>query len=168
MLSSFDVHGTALILTRGDPAPRTLHLVPGDPDAEPKAADSRAEDDRTVADPQLHRLTVNDAIASGKPTVVVISTPVLCVSRFCGPITDTAASIADEYGDRANLIHIEVWRDFEHRNLNRDAAEWIYPESATDAAEPWLFLVDRQGAIVQRWDKVANADSLRAALDGFL
>jgi hypothetical protein len=31
---------------------------------------------------------VADAIAAGRPVMVVGSTPVFCVSRFCGPITD--------------------------------------------------------------------------------
>ena len=166
--AAFDVHETAAIPTEGDPAPRTVNLLPGDPEAPAKAVDSRAEDDGSVPDPQLHSLTVADAIATGKPTVVVISTPVFCVSRFCGPITDTVAGIADEYGDRANFVHIEVWRDFENKNLNRGAAEWIYPNPSTDAAEPWVFLVDGQGTITKRWDNIANGGAIRSALDALL
>jgi hypothetical protein len=166
--ASFEVAPTAAIPAAGDPAPRTVNLLPGDPEAPVKAVDSRAEPDGSVPDPELHLRTVADAINSGKPTLVVISTPVFCVSRFCGPITDTVSTMAAEYGDRANFIHIEVWRDFENTTLNRGAAEWIYPDPSTDAREPWVFLVDRQGTVSQRWDNVANGRAMRDAVDQLL
>lgn len=164
-LAAFEVGDTAKLPAAGDPAPRTQNLLPGAADAPPKAVDSRAEDDGTVPDPQLHRLTVDQAISTGKPTLVVVSTPVFCVSRFCGPITDAVDAMATEYGDRANFVHIEVWRDFEGKAINRAAAEWIYPDQSVDAREPWVFLVDGSGTIVRRWDNVANGAQMRAALD---
>ena len=161
---AFQVRDTALLPVAGDPAPRTENLLVG-ADAPVKAIDSRAEEDGSVPDPQLHELTVTQAIATGKPTVVVISTPVFCVSRFCGPITDAVDAMATEYGDRANFVHIEVWRDFEGKALNKGAAEWIYPTPEADAAEPYVFLVDGAGTIVERWDNVTNGRALRTALD---
>jgi hypothetical protein len=162
--AAFEVLPTAAIPAAGDMAPRTENLLPGAADAPVKAVDSRAEDDGTVPDPALHRLTVAQAIATGEPTVVVISTPVFCVSRFCGPITDTVDAIAAEQGDQANFVHIEVWRDYEGKAVNKGAAEWIYPNPQTDASEPWVFLVDGSGRIVRRWDNVTNGADLRAAL----
>src|SRR3546814_4517134 len=84
-------------------------------------------EDGSGPDPELHQLTVADAVATGRLTMVVVSTPVFCVSRFCGPITDSVQELAAPYGDRANFVHIEVWRDFERNKLNRGAAERIYP-----------------------------------------
>ena len=165
---SFEVAETTHVPNAGDTAPTTVNLLPGDPEAPAKAVDSRAEDNGTVPDPELHSVTVADAIGTGKPTLVVISTPVFCVSRFCGPITDTVSKIAGEYKDRANFVHIEVWRDFENAVLNKAAAEWIYPDPSTDGREPWVFLIDGHGTITQRWDNVANGASMRASLDRLL
>lgn len=162
---AFQVLDTALVPAAGDPAPRTENLLVGAPGAPVEAIDSRAEEDGSVPDPQLHELTVAQAIATGKPTVVVISTPVFCVSRFCGPITDAVDAMATEYGDRANFVHIEVWRDFEGKALNKGAAEWIYLTPEAGGAEPWVFLVDGAGTIVERWDNVTNGRALRTALD---
>lgn len=162
---AFQVRDTALLPVAGDSAPRTENLLVGAADAPVKAIDSRAEEDGSVPDPQLHELTVAQAIATGRPTVVVISTPVFCVSRFCGPITDAVDAMATEYGDRANFVHIEVWRDFEGKALNKGAAEWIYPTPEADAAEPYVFLIDGAGTIVERWDNVTNGRALRTALD---
>lgn len=163
--AAFEVAEEHRIVTAGDPAPRTENLLPGDPDAPVKAVDSRAEDDGTVPDPELHQLTVKDAIASGRPTLVVVSTPVFCVSRFCGPITDSIQTLVPDYDGRANFVHIEVWRDFEGNALNQGAAEWIYPDEDTDPFEPWVFLIDGDGTVLQRWDNVANLDDVDAALE---
>lgn len=166
--AAFEVQPEHQIVNAGDPAPRTVNLLPGTTEAPPKAVDSRAEDDGTVPDPDLHRLTVADATATGKPTLVVVSTPVFCVSRFCGPITDSVQALAVEFGDRANFVHIEVWKDFEGNVLNRGAAEWIYPDESVDPFEPWVFLIDGTGTVVQRWDNVANQVALAAALSGLV
>ena len=162
--AAFEVASEHRIVNTGDEAPRTENLLPGDPDAPVKAVDSRAEDDGTVPDPELHELTVAAAIASGKPTIVVVSTPVFCVSRFCGPITDSIQTLVPDYTDRANFVHIEVWRDFEGNALNRGAAEWIYPDEDADPSEPWVFLVGGDGTVLRRWDNVANLDSVESAL----
>ena len=164
--AAFEVAAEHRIVAAGDDAPRTENLLPGDPDAPVKAIDSRAEDDGSVPDPELHELTVADAISSGKPTVVVVSTPVFCVSQFCGPITDSIQTLVPNYEGQANFVHIEVWRDFEGNALNRGAAEWIYPDEEADPSEPWVFLVDGDGTVLQRWDNVANLDSVESALDG--
>ena len=59
----------------------------------------------------------------------------------------------------------ETAPDFEGNALNRGAAEWIYPDEDTDPAEPWVFLVDGDGTVLERWDNVANSDDVAAAVD---
>lgn len=163
--AAFPVAAKPALPAPGDPAPRTENLMPGATDAPPKAIDSRADAAGKVPDSALHQMTVAAALATRKPTVVVVSTPVYCVSQFCGPITDTVETIAGEFAGKANFVHIEVWRDFEKKQLNRHAAEWMYPNGADEAREPFVFLVDANGTIVQRWDNVANGGVIRAALD---
>jgi len=148
----------------GDPAPRTQNLLPGDPDAPPDAVDSRAEDDGTVPDPDLHEETVAAAIDAGRPIMVVISTPVYCVSRFCGPITDTVQELAQEHGARMDFVHLEVFRDFEANTLNKAAVEWIWPDRLGEPAKPWVVLVDAGGTVIERWDNVASERSLTEAV----
>ena len=163
--AAFQVGDDTHVPVVGEPAPRTENLLPGDPDAPPTAVDSRADDDGSVPDPELHGETVAAAIAAGRPVMVVVSTPVYCVSRFCGPITDTVQQLAAENSDEnMAFVHIEVWRDFETETINKAAAEWIWPDQAGDPAEPWVFLVDGEGTIVERWDNVATEASLRDAV----
>jgi peroxiredoxin len=95
--------------------------------------------------------------------VVVVSTPTYCVSQFCGPITETVEGLADEYGDVAEFVHLEVWEDFNENVLNDAAAAWIQTESG--GGEPWTFLVGADGRIAARWDNVLDADELRDLLE---
>ena len=97
--------------------------------------------------------------------MVVVSTPVFCVSRFCGPITDAVQELAQRYGDDVDFVHLEVWQDFETQTVNDAAAEWIWPDQRGDAAEPWVFLVGADGIILRRWDNVATEASMNAVLE---
>jgi hypothetical protein len=72
--------------------------------------------------------------------------------------------LAGRFGDRADFIHLEVWRDFEAQELNPAAAAWI--QTTSGGNEPWVFLVDANGTIVARWDNVLDTDELEALLSG--
>ncbi len=99
--------------------------------------------------------------------MVVVSTPVYCVSRFCGPITDTVQELAQEYGEQMDFVHLEVWADFENRVVSPSAAEWILRGNG-DGNEPWVFVVDADGVITHRFDNVANQTVLDAAIQEVL
>lgn len=166
--AAFEVLERSAIPTVGDPAPRTRQPLAGDPEVDPRAIDSRAGTDRPLPDPELHDITIADAIATGRPAMVVVSTPTFCVSRFCGPITDSVHELALRFGDRMAFIHLEVWQDFEANLVNPAAAEWIAPTPDTDAAEPWVFVINGNGIIVQRFDNVASEAELLAAVEAVL
>ena len=163
--AQFDVAAKPAVVTVGSPAPRTENALPGVSGVPPKAVDSRAEPDGAVPDPELHSKTVSAAVATGRPTMVVISTPVYCVSQFCGPITDLVQRLAGQHGDRMNFVHLEVWFDFEKKQLNKSAGEWIVSPGSQDAAEPWVFLVGGDGRILERWDNVASEVELLPAVE---
>jgi predicted small secreted protein len=151
----------------GDEAPRSRNLTIADVeagDALPVAVDSRAQgEDDEVPDHHLHDTTVADALDDGRPVVAILSTPTYCVSAFCGPLTVEFARLAEEREDDAAFIHIEVWRDFEARELNEAAAEWIQTEAGGN--EPWVFLVDGDGIVQGRWDNVVDVADLERRLD---
>jgi hypothetical protein len=147
----------------GERAPRTDNLTLSTKDAPTEAIDSRARDGEEIPDPELHRMTIADSIRRGEPALVVFATPVYCVSRFCGPITDMAAALAADYGDKVNVIHVEIWRDFQNTVVNKGAAEWIYRDE--DLTEPWIYLIDSKGKIAARWDNVAARQEIEPLLE---
>lgn len=150
----------------GDEAPLTDNLTVDDVDGEVvrgAMVDSRAGDDAEVPDPHIHDTTIADAIEDGRPVVALFATPVFCVSQFCGPITETFAELAEEYEDRADFVHVEIWKDHEAQELNDAAAEWIQTEHGGN--EPWTFLVHEDGRVAARWDNVLDADALIEELE---
>lgn len=167
-MGAFEVLARSDVPAVGDPAPRTRQALAGDPGVHPKAVDSRAGEDRPIPDPELHDVTIDDAIAAGRPVMVVVSTPTFCVSRFCGPITDSVQELALRFGDRMDFIHLEVWQDFTANTLNPAAAEWIAPTPETDGGEPWVFVIDANGVIIQRFDNVATDTDLLAAVEALV
>ena len=158
----FEVYEKHRFPAVGDKAPRTDNLTAGSKDAPPEAIDSRSRDGEPLPDPELHQMTIAESIERGEPALVVFATPVYCVSRFCGPITDMVAELQTVYGDRANFIHVEVWRNFEGTVVNKGAADWIYRND--DLLEPWVYLIDAEGRIAQRWDNVATRAEIEPVL----
>jgi hypothetical protein len=150
----------------GDEAPASENLTLADVEAgtvEPAAVDSRAIDGGEIPDPHLHDSTIADSLAEGRPIVAVFSTPVYCVSRFCGPLVEVLADTATRYEDRADFVMVEVWEDFDEQQLNAAAAEWIQTEQGGN--EPWVFLVGEDGRIEHRWDNVLDLAELEDLLD---
>jgi hypothetical protein len=161
----FEVVAESQLPFPGQPAPRTDNPLPGAAGVDLQSIDSRAKGGAAVPDQALHSTSIASALAAGKPTVVVVSTPVYCVSQFCGPITDSVGRLAATYGDRVAFVHLEVWKDFEKKVVNPFAAEWIAPRNGVgDTKEPWVFLVGGDGIVKQRFDNVVGDDALAAAV----
>ena len=59
-------------------------------------------------DPAFYSLSILDAIAAGKPFVVVFATPALCTSGVCGPALDQAAQ---EDGREAGERQVDSYRE---------------------------------------------------------
>jgi hypothetical protein len=144
-------------------APHTDNPVIGDTGVSPVAIDSRAVGGAPVPDKQLHMTSIADAIDAGHPALVVFSTPVYCVSRFCGPVTDLVAQLAAEYGDRADFIHVEIYQDFEAGKVNQAALDWLKPANG-DLREPWIFLIGADGRIAASWDTVVTRSEIEPLL----
>lgn len=147
----------------GEAALETENLTVDSTDAPPAAVDSRAADAGEVPDPELHEWTIARAIEEGRPALIVFSTPVYCVSRFCGPVTDLVADLAARYDDRAVFVHVEIWRDFQESTINRAAADWLFRDD--NLTEPWLYLIGADGTIADRWAVLWREVEIEAALE---
>ena len=150
----------------GQEAPPSDNAVIGD-DVPASELDSRATRQNDIPDPALHQRSIADAIERGEPSVIVFSTPVYCVSRFCGPVTDLIEDLERSYGDDAAFIHVEIWRDFEANEANPTAIEWL-ADPTGGITEPWLFLVDGDGTVVDRWDNLFVQDEVEDGLADLL
>jgi hypothetical protein len=161
--SAFGVNTKYIVPGPGDKALASDSLTVNSSGVPPAAIDSRASSVSNIPDAALHQLSIADALKQSKPLVVVFSTPVFCVSQFCGPVTDMVADLQKQYGDKANFIHIEIWKDFQNQQINDATRDWLYRNGNLN--EPWVFLIGSDGTILNRWDNVATKGELTPALD---
>lgn len=158
----FEVRAEHQVPAAGDPAPDvSTPTLASDLPAE--AIDSRAGLDGAVPDEILHRTDLAEALAAGRPAVVVFSTPTYCTSRFCGPITDTVEQLAHRHQDRAAFVHVEIWENIDQNRMTAAVEPWIATEHS--GSEPWVFLIGADGTITARWDNVLDEAELAALLD---
>lgn len=161
--ADFQVLATHNVPSVGDTPPSGDTLTLTTPGAAQASIDSRATGGLPIPDPELHQRTVADAVAARRPVLVVFATPTFCVSRFCGPVTDMVAELAAAYGDRATFIHVEIWKDYEARQLNDAVVAWL-TQGDTGGTEPWVFLIGADGRVAARWDNVASRSEIEPML----
>jgi len=155
--AAFAVNPTHAVPAVGDQALPTETLTLTTPDVPRPAIDSRAGSG-DIPDPHLHRTTIAAALAAQRPVVAVFATPVYCTSRFCGPVTDLVDELAHQYADRADFVHVEIWRDFQAKTVNKSAADWVYRGEQLN--EPWVFVIGADGRITARFDNVVTRGEL--------
>jgi hypothetical protein len=125
---------------------------------------------RTPVD-RMHYVSLDKALQNGKPTVVCFSTPLLCESRLCGPVTDEQVLVFEKYGPhRANFIHVE---EFLPGPDHKPPGATLEDRSPAFKAwkletEPWVFVIDRQGVIRFRSVGPVTAPEIESALQSLL
>jgi hypothetical protein len=117
-------------------------------------------------DPRFYEVTLDEALSSGKPTVLVFATPAYCTSAACGPMLDTVKGAASDHPD-VNFIHIEVYTGFNEPGFVPDPAHLapaVGPDYWNLASEPWVFVIDGEGIVTGRFEGVMAAEELTALL----
>ena len=99
------------------------------------------------------------SVLGKKPIVLIFATPALCQSRVCGPTVDVAEQVHAELGNKAVFIHQEIYKD-------NQPNKGLRPQLGTYhlASEPWIFVIDRTGKVVQRFEGAVSVDELKAAV----
>jgi hypothetical protein len=161
LTTSFQVADAHTLPAPGDDALKTKNLTL-DTAEDLQALDSRAQDGAEVPDPELHGETIAGAIADGRPALVLFATPVYCQSQFCGPTTDALQTLAAEGPKDVAYIHVEIWANHDASAVNEAAADWLLRDG--DLTEPWLYLIGRDGTIVDRWGPLFDPAEVGAAL----
>lgn len=151
-----------VVVRAKDPAPDIGdRAIPSEtPTIASTAGDLRQLTTRTPPDTTLLRYSVAGSLAAGAPFVVTFATPKFCSSRTCGPVVDVVEEVARRLqGSDVRFIHVEVYEDNDPaKGLNRWMKEWKLD------TEPWTFLVDRSGRIVDRYEGVVSVLELEQAV----
>ncbi len=78
-----------------------------------------------------------------EPILLLFATPKFCQSRVCGPVVDVAEQAKAKFGNQARFIHMEIYNDSDPSDLT------VLPQVRAFHLpnEPWLFAIDREGAV---------------------
>lgn len=130
----------------------------------------KAIDTSPKPDEAFHKLSIADALASGKPSVIAFATPSFCQTRTCGPVMEIVGAAAKTFEGKVNFVHVEPYKlDSEgvlqfangnQRQLIEAGIKWGLP------TEPWVFVVDGKGTVVARFESVFALEELVFALQG--
>jgi hypothetical protein len=131
------------------------------PTADDVGGDLKQIDTRVPPD-QMHEVDFADVVGR-KPVVLVFATPALCQSRVCGPVVDVAQQVADEYGDEADFIHMEVYNE---NDIEKGIRQQLVDYSLQ--TEPWTFLIDSEGVVRDRIEGAYGVFELEKALGTIL
>ena len=122
-------------------------------------------------DPDLYQITIKEAVENPLPSVVVFASPAFCTSPTCGPQTDTVTELKEIYLGEANFIHVEIYDNPAEIQGNLDRAEifsvvddWGLTSIEDYFNESWVFILDVDGLIDDRFEGFATLDELEAAL----
>jgi hypothetical protein len=140
----------------GSAAPRSRNLIARD------VKNLREIDTSAKPDVRLHQVRISDAIAQGKPQLIVFATPQFCTSRMCGPVVDIVRGLLPTYGRRVAFIHQEIWQDFAAKKMFATVEEWRLD------TEPWIFLVDGKGIIRAKFEGLVTERELEIVLQQIL
>ena len=162
----FDVQPTSTTVAIGEPAPPsdtpTLTDVGGD-------VTKVSTDDQPVD--AFYETSIADAVAAKKPFVVVFATPKFCKTAQCGPTLDRVKPIAAAHPD-VTFINVEPYQlqlvDGQLQPVLTGDPPDLTPAAATNdwrlAAEPWVFVVDRDGIVTKSLMLIFSDEELEAAV----
>lgn len=154
-----DVKDSASTPAIGDEVPHSITKIADDVES----LDQLTSD--TDPDSDLYAMTVADALGNDLPLVLLFSTPAYCVTATCGPQLDVVKALKDEYGDRANFIHVEVY-DNPHE-IQGDLTKGILAPALTEwglPSEPWTFVVGGDGLLNAKFESFTTRDEIESAL----
>ena len=114
----------------------------------------------TAATPcAFHDVTVADALKLNKPALLLFATPAFCSSAVCGPDLETVQAVEPEVRGKVTVIHLEIYADPPKlEKPHRHVEEWGLP------SEPWVFLIDREGRVLDKLEGGITAVELREVL----
>ncbi len=177
LFTTFPEAGTLAIRTQVDGADLEYQVIVNEPGtvAVPQVGDPLPSvSTPTVADPlgtqtictdspacPWHEMSLDAALAEGRPVALLVSTPAYCQVAICGPVLDLLTSAAPSAPGVA-FIHLEVYPNGEP--TDPEALSPVVTDPFHLNYEPVLFVADAAGSITARLDNIYDGTELDAAL----
>ena len=160
---SFDVKEKTSAVAIGQPAP-AIHT----PTAADVNGNLKAISTDPTPDPHFYQTSEDAALAAHKPFVLVFATPAFCQTAECGPALDHVKSLFSLY-PTVTFIHVEPYEmTFSDGRLQPSNGQ-LTANAITNAwgilAEPWIYVVGKDGIVKASFPSVFTDDEFKAALD---
>jgi hypothetical protein len=159
-----------LIGATGELAAASSSQIPGVGDRPPDIATDTAatvhNDEKllTTRLPPENMASVSlNQVLGKKPIALLFSTPQLCISRVCGPVTDVAVQVQHRFSTQVAFIHEEVYVDNQPSKGLRPQLKAFHLRT-----EPWLFVINRHGKIVARLEGAFGTNEVTQAIQAAL
>lgn len=161
----FDVRDKPITPAIGAPAPSVQTPVLG-PGVDIKTVTSANPPNEAFISTSLDK-----ALTEKKPILLMIATPAFCRSRVCGPQYEEMSTLYDTYKDRVTFIQVEPYPlDASGQpTVDQASGQWQLSPIVTAynlPGEPWTFIIDASGKVAAKFEGLASADEVTAALDG--
>ena len=154
----FIVKKTSDSLDIGDIPPKSNNLTINDVSLEKLSTGSNPDN-------RFYENKIFSLIESDVSFIVAFFSPAFCTSPTCGPQMETIIEIADAYGDKVPIVHVETYQnpqevksDFNKRMINPVINEWGLDE------RQWLYVVSNIGVIVAKFEGYASPSQLKEYL----
>ncbi len=108
-----------------------------------------------------YEMSIAQAVASGRPSVIVFATPELCTRSLCSSVLESLDPIYEQFQDRLNFVHVETY-NLETGKKVPAIVEWGLEEN------PWFYLVDTDGTIIYRCEGIFSDEELIPIIEKFL
>lgn len=153
----FQVQPHEMGVAVGAPAPKSIQTVEGD------VASLEEVDTSPTPDPQMHSMTIAEAVSSGKVTVIAFATPTFCRSAVCGPVKLLVDDLFSKYGTQANFVHIEPYDLPKARAGKLEPIRLLENEWRLET-EPWVFVVGKDGLVSAKFEAAVSRGEMEKAL----
>jgi len=106
---------------------------------------------------------------------VVFASPTFCTSPTCGPQVDTVKELKAAFLDQADFVHVEIYDepqeiqgDLSRATVVEAVEEWGFTELPHWLNESWVFIMNDEGIVEQRFEGYVTLTELEASLETVL
>ncbi len=154
ILLSFLVQNSRLMSSEGSAVPATIQPIMDEQNSIESLSSANP------ANPEMHQISIRDALELGKPVIVSFVTPSFCQTKLCGPVLEEAINPNyDQFNGEVIFIHVEP---YDLDRLKGGEGLYLVPAMAEWGltSEPWVFVIDTEGKVRVGLEGITDAEEL--------